>query len=121
MFSNALCKLSNVPTNRLTGNMTDEEVKRIEDVLKDPLKHKLPAWMLNRRKDYETGEDGHLITTNLSFTKDNDIKRLKKIKAYKGIRHMFRLPVRGQRTKSNFRPNKGKAGLGVKKSKKTGK
>ena len=49
----------------------------------------------------------------MSFTQDNDIKMLKKIKSYKGIRHSLGLPVRGQRTRSNFRKNKGKV-MGVK-------
>ncbi len=38
---------------------------------------------------------------------------MKKIKSYKGVRHMFGLTVRGQRTRSNFRKNKGKVRLGV--------
>ena len=37
---------------------------------------------------------------------------MKKIKSYRDIRHALGLPVRGQRTKSNFRKNKGKV-LGV--------
>ena len=37
----------------------------------------------------------------------SNIKRLKDIKAYRGIRHMKRLPVRGQRTKTNSRTLKG--------------
>lgn len=36
-----------------------------------------------------------------------DIKRLKTIGSYKGIRHSKGLPVRGQRTKSNARSNRG--------------
>lgn len=36
-----------------------------------------------------------------------DIKRLKDIKAYRGIRHMRRLPVNGQRTKTNSRTVRG--------------
>ena len=50
---------------------------------------------------------------DLDFTVDNDLKRMKMIKCYRGMRHAFGLPVRGQRTKSNFRKNKGKASLGV--------
>ncbi len=69
--------------------------------------------MLNRRRDYETNENKHLVTGDIKFVQDNDIKRLKKIKTYKGVRHILELPVRGQRTKSNFRKNKGKV-LGVK-------
>ena len=61
-----------------------------------------------RCEDYETGVDKHLLGTDLDVTQENDIKRLKKIKAYRGIRHIHGQPSRGQRTKSNFRRNKGK-------------
>jgi small subunit ribosomal protein S13 len=36
-----------------------------------------------------------------------NVKRLKDIKAYRGIRHMRKLPVRGQRTKTNSRTVRG--------------
>lgn len=36
-----------------------------------------------------------------------NIKRLKDIKAYRGLRHAKRLPVRGQRTKTNSRTVRG--------------
>jgi len=35
-----------------------------------------------------------------------DIKRLKKIKSYRGLRHVLGQPVRGQRTRGHFRKNK---------------
>lgn len=38
-----------------------------------------------------------------------DIKRLKDIRAYRGIRHKLGLPVRGQRTRHNARTRKGKS------------
>jgi small subunit ribosomal protein S13 len=47
--------------------------------------------------------------------KEFDIKRLRKIKSYRGIRHASKLPVRGQRTRANFR-RKGHA-VGVKRKK----
>lgn len=37
-----------------------------------------------------------------------NIKRLQDLKAYRGIRHRNRLPVRGQRTQTNARTRKGK-------------
>ena len=61
----------------------------------------------------EDGKDFHLLTGNLSFAEENDVKRLKKIRSYRGIRHGQGLPVRGQKTKANFRKNKGKVSLGV--------
>lgn len=113
MFSNMICNLTKIDPSKKTGDLADTEIEKIEQVLNDPLKAGAPSWALNRRKDLDTGDDIHLITNDLKFVKDNDIKLLKKIKCYKGIRHIRGLPVRGQRTKSNFRKNKG-AVTGVK-------
>ena len=113
MFSNMVCNLAGVDKMAKTGYLNDEQIKKIDGVLNNPLKYNAPNWMLNRRKNYEDGKDYHLVTGNLSFAEENDIKRMKKIRSYKGVRHGIGLPVRGQRTKSNFRKNKGKASLGV--------
>ncbi len=115
MFSNLICHLANIDKQKRTGDLNEEEIRKINDILNNPLKLNAPSWMLNRRKDFETGQDRHLISADLTFTQDNDIKIMKKIKSYKGIRHILEQPVRGQKTKSNFRKNKGKVHLGVKK------
>ena len=47
------------------------------------------------------------IEGNLKREVAANIKRLKDIKTYRGIRHMKRLPVRGQRTKTNSRTVRG--------------
>lgn len=47
------------------------------------------------------------IEGNLKREIANNIKRLKDIKTYRGVRHMKRLPVRGQRTKTNSRTVRG--------------
>lgn len=115
MFSHMICELAGIDQFSKTGDLKEEEVKKLNEVVENPLKFHAPLWMLNRRKDYEEGIDRHLLGGNLDFTKQNDIRRLQKIKAYKGVRHYLKLPVRGQRTKSNFRKNKGKA-TGVRKA-----
>jgi small subunit ribosomal protein S13 len=112
--SNAICKKLGIDKNKKIGALTDTEIKKIEDFLKNP---ELPEFLLNRRKDLETGEDKHLTGVGLEFRKDFDLKRLKMIKCYRGIRHMMGLPMRGQRTKSNFRRNRTK-GSGIKKKNK---
>ena len=48
-----------------------------------------------------------LIEGNLKREVSANIKRLKDIKSYRGVRHMKRLPVRGQRTKTNSRTVRG--------------
>src|SRR3989344_699107 len=47
------------------------------------------------------------IEGNLKREIAANIKRLKDIKSYRGIRHLKRLPVRGQRTKTNSRTVRG--------------
>lgn len=47
------------------------------------------------------------IEGELKRSVTNDIKRLKDIQSYRGSRHAKRLPVRGQRTKTNARSLKG--------------
>ncbi len=113
MLSNAICRVTGVDVKKKAGYLNDNDVAKIDDVIKDPAKFKIPSWLFNRRKDPEDNGDRHLIGSNLTFIQDNDIKMMKKMKSYKGIRHSLGLPVRGQRTRSNFRRNKGKV-LGVK-------
>lgn len=106
MYGHAICRIAQINPYKVIGNLTDAEMQKLEHTLKNPVG--MPIWMRNRRKDYETGEDRHLLGTDLDLTKDNDLKRLKKIKSYRGVRHIHGQPSRGQRTKSNFRRNKGK-------------
>ncbi len=114
MIANAICTIAKLDKQKQAGNLTDKEIAALESILKDPRSAGIPDWALNRRFDPETGENNHLFGVNIRLTKENDIKLLKKIKSYKGFRHQKGLPVRGQRTKSNFRRNKGKS-LGVSK------
>ena len=109
-----VCSLAQIDQYKKVGYLSDAEVKKIDEVLKNPSSFGSPKWMINRRKDYLDGEDRHLLSADLSFVQENDVKRMKKIKCYKGIRHIRNLPARGQKTKSNFRKNKGKVHLGVK-------
>ena len=48
-----------------------------------------------------------LIEGNLKREIAANVKRLKDIKSYRGVRHLKRLPVRGQRTKTNSRTVRG--------------
>jgi len=67
-------------------NLTDAEVARIQDVI---------------NADF-------LVEGELQRMVSGNIKRLKDIKAYRGMRHAAGLPSRGQRTKTNARTRRGK-------------
>jgi small subunit ribosomal protein S13 len=73
------------PTVRVK-DLTDAEIARIQD-------------NINEKYTVE-GELQRIITGN--------IKRLKDINAYRGLRHKANLPTRGQRTKTNARTRRGK-------------
>ena len=74
------------PTTRVK-DLTEAEEMRLRDVI---------------GADYLVEGDVQRITAN-------NIKRLKDINAYRGLRHKNGLPVRGQRTRTNARTRKGRA------------
>ena len=112
-FANYICFRLNLNKTDKIGNIDDKSLSEINKLLTDSANQNIPSWMLNRRRDREDGVSKHLLSSDIDFTVENDIKHMKMIRIYKGIRHMLKLPVRGQRTKSNFRKNKGNV-LGVK-------
>ena len=73
------------PTVR-TKDLTDAEVAKIQDYI----------------------NEHHLVEGELQRVVAGNIKRLKDIKAYRGLRHSANLPSRGQRTKTNARTRRGK-------------
>ncbi len=111
VISNALCLKLGLDRKMKIASLTKDMIRTIEEGLKNL---DIPAYLKNRRADRDTGADLHLFTTNLDIKREFDIKRLKQIKSYKGIRHSLGLPVRGQRTRSHFRA---KAKTGVRRKK----
>jgi small subunit ribosomal protein S13 len=109
-ISNALCILNNFDKKRKIESLSKEEIQVIETALKA---HKFPKFLLNRRNDFETGKDSHVLGNDLDLTEEMDIKRLKKIRSFRGLRHAMGQPTRGQSTKAHFRSNR-KKGVGIK-------
>jgi len=74
-----------IDSNRRAKSLTPEEVNRLREIIEK--KYKIE------------GELRHAIRQNIA--------RLKEIQAYRGIRHLRRLPSRGQRTRTNSRTIRG--------------
>ncbi|MDP3966101.1 MAG: 30S ribosomal protein S13 [archaeon] len=115
-LSNAACSILGIDKLKKIGELTDPEMEKITKFLKNP---NAPEFLINRRRDPETGENQHLIGVDLELRNEFDIKKLKKIKSYRGIRHTLGLPTRGQRTQSHFRKNRRKSSGIQKKAEKT--
>ncbi len=100
-FSNAVCNSLGLDRKQKIGELSEQQVKQIEEFVKNP--QALPTFLFNRRKDPTTGNNLHVIGTDLRLQKELDVRLMKKMKSYKGMRHAYGLPVRGQRTRGNFR------------------
>ncbi len=95
-------KLGLDPSIRL-GTLPEADVRRLEEILDNPASGGIPNWMLNRRKDLETGKDIHLLGSDLTLRVRDDIDLMKETRSWKGNRHARGLKVRGQRTKTAAR------------------
>lgn len=102
-FSQAVLRIANVdPTIRI-GLISEKDIKRIEEIIEDPIKNGIPNWMVNRQKDLRTGEYLHITGPRLELTVKRDIERMRRLRSWKGYRHGFGLKVRGQKTRSTGR------------------
>jgi len=84
------------------GDLTEPQIEKIRNTI-DDIENIAPKWMLNHRKDYETGKDMHLTGSEIDMRLRDEINIMKKIRSYRGIRHERGLRARGQRTRSNNR------------------
>ncbi len=80
-----ILKAAKVDSAKRTNELTEEEISRIQKVI-----------------------EGYTVEGDLRRKVQENIKRLKEIGSYRGIRHSRNLPVRGQRTRSNARTKRGK-------------
>lgn len=78
-------KQANVDPDTRTGNLTDQEINRLNKVLHE-----------------------YKIEGDLRRSVAMNIKNLMNLGSYRGLRHRRGLPVRGQRTRTNSRTRKGK-------------
>ncbi|QLG26852.1 30S ribosomal protein S13 [Halorarum halophilum] len=93
------------------GRLDDESIDAVVDVV-EHLEDHVPSWMVNRQKDFFTGETTHRTGGDLQEKRRHDINRMKMIDSYKGTRHKRGQKVRGQRTKSTGR-TEGTIGVNV--------
>ena len=100
-----LSKKFSVPDSTDVGDLTEKQLSEIDEVLLH-LDSYLPSYLLNRRKDADSGEDKHVITNDLIFANRQDIEKEKKMYSWKGYRHAYGQRVRGQRSRNTGRQGK---------------
>jgi len=85
-FANDIVKKANVDPDKQMKDLTEEEIEKIRQIINN---------------DYQVEGDLKMVVSG-------NIKRLKEINTYRGVRHLKNLPARGQRTKTNARTKRGK-------------
>ncbi|KTG27481.1 30S ribosomal protein S13 [Haloferax profundi] len=100
-----------VDRTALFGKLPEDEIDSVVDVVENFEDHS-PEWMVNRQKDFFSGETAHITGSDLEEKRRHDINRMKMISSYKGVRHQRGQKVRGQRTKSTGR-TEGTIGVNV--------
>lgn len=85
-ISAEITEAANIDPSVRVKDLADSEVSRLQDII----------------------TANHTIEGELQRLTTNNIKRLKDIGAYRGLRHMANLPSRGQRTRTNARTRRGK-------------
>lgn len=105
--SGKILKAANVPADLRVKDLTEEQISKIREAIQ---------------------KGGYRVEGELASETAANIKRLKDIGSYRGLRHARGLPVRGQRTKTNARTRRGrkmaiagtsKSAIAAKKSEKT--
>lgn len=81
-----ILKTANIEAGKRTQGLSDDEVTRLKEII----------------------EKDHTVEGELRMRINQDLRRLKEIGSYRGTRHARKLPVRGQRTKTNARTKRGK-------------
>jgi small subunit ribosomal protein S13 len=112
-YARAVVKAAGISETTRLGSLSDSELQKLEEIIRNPGKYGVPSWLVNRRKDRTTGDNIHLIGPDLTLKKKEDITFMQNIRSWKGIRHSLGLKVRGQRTKTTGRTGRS---VGVRKS-----
>ena len=82
------------------GELNSDELERIVTIIQNPTQYKIPTWFLNRQKDIVDGKNSQILSNGVDSKLRDDLERLKKIRAHRGLRHFWGLRVRGQHTKT---------------------
>jgi len=102
-YSNIVLKKADIDLNKRAGELSEEEVEKVITIMSNPRQYKIPDWFLNRQKDIKDGKFSQIVANNLETKLREDLERLKKIRAHRGLRHYWGLRVRGQHTKTTGR------------------
>jgi small subunit ribosomal protein S13 len=99
----AVCRIAGYSPQYRIGLLSDAKIEELEKIIKNPMAYGVPKWMVNRQKDVRTGEYRHITGNEIDMILKQDLDRMKRLRSWKGVRHMYNLKVRGQHTRTTGR------------------
>jgi len=108
-YAGLACKKADIDMSKRAGELSNEELERIVTIIQNPRTYKIPDWFLNRQKvgffaflcfgrinrpfarlfqqDIKDGKFSQVLSNGLENKLREDLERLKKIHAHRGLRH----------------------------------
>ncbi len=94
--------------DELCGNLSEQQITKVEEIIKAPAEHGVKPFVLNRQADPEKAGDRHVLGTDLRFSVRQDVMEMRETRSWKGFRHAIGQKVRGQHTRTT-----GRSGISV--------
>ncbi|XP_033051210.1 40S ribosomal protein S18-like [Trachypithecus francoisi] len=101
--AHVVLRKADIDLTKWAAELTEDEVERVITIMENPRQYKIPDWFLNRQKDVKDGKYSQVLANGLENKLREDLERLKKIRAHRGLYHFWSLRVRGQHTKTTGR------------------
>ncbi|NXE71430.1 RS18 protein, partial [Calcarius ornatus] len=80
-YAHVVLRKADIDLTKRAGELTEDEVERVITIMQNPRQYKIPDWFLNRQKD--------VLANGLDNKLREDLERLKKIRAHRGLRHFW--------------------------------
>jgi small subunit ribosomal protein S13 len=103
VVSEIACGQLGINDKTMIGELSEQEIEKLEQIMRNPVQYGVPVRMLNRQRDLFTGNNLHYISSELVYVVRQDIDHEKESYTWKGYRHTYGQKVRGQRTRSTGR------------------
>jgi small subunit ribosomal protein S18e len=106
-FAHLVLRKADIDISKRAGELSEEEVhtttiilkiyhsnsrlqvERVISIIANPRQYKIPDWFLNRQKDIKDGKYSQVTSNMLDNKLREDLERLKKIRAHRGLRHYW--------------------------------
>ncbi|KAJ2347630.1 ribosomal 40S subunit protein S18B, partial [Coemansia sp. RSA 2618] len=82
-YSNLVLKKADIDFSKRAGELSQEELERVVEIIQNPLQYKIPQWFLNRQKDRTSGKYWQLVSNGVDNSLREDLDRMKKVRVHR--------------------------------------